>query len=57
MSGGRHEGPLMRLSEGMNDRYLRSQGQAEGVASYGRVVDLLVAEERARAAGMLRSSR
>lgn len=54
---GRHEGPLMRLSEGMNDRYLRSQGQAEGVASYGRVVDLLVAEERARAARMLRSSK
>ena len=52
---GRHEGPLMRVSEGMNDRYLRSQGQEQGVASYGRVVDLLVAEERARAAGVLRS--
>lgn len=49
---GRHEGPLMRLSDGMNDRYLRSQGQAEGVASYGRVVDLLVAEERARVTRM-----
>ena len=46
---------ITAVSEGMNDRYLRSQGQEQGVASYGRVVDLLVAEDRARAAGVLRS--
>ncbi len=31
----------------MNDAYLKTQGQAAGVQSYGRVVDLLVAERRA----------
>ncbi|MEM8712556.1 MAG: DUF3810 family protein [Planctomycetota bacterium] len=30
----------------VNDAYLRSQGQRHGVASYGRMVDLLVAELR-----------
>jgi hypothetical protein len=39
----------MRLG-GDNDRYL-PQGQAEGVASHGRVADLLVAEERQSPAG------
>jgi hypothetical protein len=34
----------------VNDAYLRSQGQDQGVASYGRVVDLLLAERRAAAA-------
>ncbi|MEE2940668.1 MAG: DUF3810 family protein [Planctomycetota bacterium] len=36
-----------RVATAVNDAYLRSQGQ-EGVASYGRMVDLLVAERRAR---------
>lgn len=36
-----------RVATAVNDTYLRSQGQA-GVASYGRMVDLLVAERRAR---------
>jgi hypothetical protein len=35
------------------DGYLRSQGQREGIRSYGRVVDLLIAEARLRAAGRL----
>ncbi|MDG1050431.1 MAG: DUF3810 family protein, partial [Planctomycetota bacterium] len=35
-----------RAASAVNDAYLRSQGQ-EGVASYGRMVDLLVAEWRA----------
>ncbi|MFN8011848.1 MAG: DUF3810 domain-containing protein [Holophagaceae bacterium] len=35
------------------DRYLKAQGQREGVRSYGRVVDLLLAERRMRAAGAL----
>jgi hypothetical protein len=43
----RHEGPASRASERVNDAYLRSQGQAEGVRSYGRMVDLLLAERRA----------
>jgi hypothetical protein len=43
----RHEGPVSRTSERVNDAYLRSQGQAEGVRSYGRMVDLLLAERRA----------
>lgn len=36
-----------RVATAVNDVYLRSQGH-EGVASYGRMVDLLVAERRAR---------
>lgn len=35
------------------DRYLKAQGQREGVRSYGRVVDLLLAERRLRATGGL----
>jgi hypothetical protein len=35
-----------RAASAVNDAYLRAQGQ-EGVASYGRMVDLLVAEWRA----------
>jgi hypothetical protein len=31
----------------VNDAYLKSQGQAQGVRSYGRMVDLLLAERRA----------
>ena len=33
--------------ETVNDAYLRAQGQ-DGVTSYGRMVDLLLAERRAR---------
>ena len=43
----RHEGPAARAAERVNDAYLRSQGQKEGVRSYGRMVDLLLAERRA----------
>jgi Protein of unknown function (DUF3810) len=32
----------------LNDAYLKTQGQAEGVRSYGRMVDLLLAERRRR---------
>ncbi len=35
---------VSRVTSEVNDTYLKSQGQAEGVASYGRMVDLLVAE-------------
>jgi hypothetical protein len=42
-----HHGRLSELSASSNDLYLRSQGQADGVRSYGRMVDLLLAERRA----------
>ncbi len=43
----RHASAVSRASAGVNDLYLRSQGQAEGIASYGKMVDLLIAERRA----------
>jgi hypothetical protein len=42
----RYEGRMSRTSRRVNDAYLKSQGQREGVASYGRMVDLLIAERR-----------
>lgn len=42
----RHEGPAMKAAHRVNDRYLRTQGQ-DGTRSYGRMVDLLLAERRA----------
>jgi hypothetical protein len=47
----RHEGRASRVAEKVNDTYLRSQGQREGVRSYGRMVDLLLAERRAERRG------
>ncbi len=41
---------LWSASAAANHAYLRSNGVPDGVASYGRVVDLLLAEQRARAA-------
>jgi hypothetical protein len=46
----RHAGPARELARSVNDAYLRTQGQADGVRSYGRVVDLLLADRRARRA-------
>jgi hypothetical protein len=43
----RHEGPVAEASRRVNNAYLRSQGTRDGVASYGRFVDLLLAEHRA----------
>lgn len=43
----RHEGMAERLSTQLNDLYLKSNRQAEGVYSYNRMVDLLIAEYRA----------
>jgi len=37
------EGPLAEISQAANDAYLRAQRQQDGVLSYGRVVDLLLA--------------
>ena len=47
----RYRGPAWEAARGVNDAYLRAQGQADGARSYGRMVDLLLAERRAEAAG------
>lgn len=45
----RYRGPASQVARAVNDAYLRTQGQQDGVASYGRVVDLLLAERRVAA--------
>ena len=42
------EGPVADTAEKMNDAYLKSNRQAEGVKSYGKMVDLLLADYRKR---------
>jgi hypothetical protein len=42
----KYEGRVAEASRRVNDAYLRSQGQGQGIRSYGRFVDLLVAEAR-----------
>lgn len=42
----RYRGPANEAGRRVNDTYLKTQGQAEGVRSYGRMVDLLLAERR-----------
>lgn len=37
---------VRRVSTRVNDAYLKSQGQTHGIRSYGRMVDLLLAERR-----------
>lgn len=44
----RYEGPLEDISRRMNDAYLKANRQEDGVASYGRMVDLLIGEYRAK---------
>jgi hypothetical protein len=41
-----YEGPMERLSTSINNAYLKSNHQKNGVFSYGRMVDLLIAENR-----------
>lgn len=43
-----YEGPFREVAQGMNDAYLKANDQTDGVRSYGRMVDLLLAERRAR---------
>ncbi|NPV92708.1 MAG: DUF3810 domain-containing protein [Firmicutes bacterium] len=43
-----HQGPLERNVQSLNDLYLKANNQRDGVDSYGRVVDLLLAERRVR---------
>lgn len=42
----KHEGPVNNISSDINDVYLKSNLQHDGVNSYGRMVDLLLAEQR-----------
>ena len=42
----RYRGRVQTISEQVNDTYLKSNQQADGVQSYGRMVDLLLAERR-----------
>jgi hypothetical protein len=42
----RFSGPIMDAAHDVNNAYLRSQGQRGGTLSYGRMVDLLIAERR-----------
>ncbi len=39
----RHEGVISETSERINDTYLKANGQVDGVQSYDRMVDLIVA--------------
>jgi hypothetical protein len=38
-----YSGPLWERAEGINNAYLQAMGQPEGVLSYGRVADMLIA--------------
>lgn len=40
------EGPVNEVSNKINDTYLKANNQSDGVQSYGRMVDLLLAEYR-----------
>ncbi|XOQ43977.1 MAG: DUF3810 domain-containing protein [Clostridium sp.] len=42
------EGPATKVSNSVNDYYLKANSQQDGVKSYGRMVDLLLAEQRAK---------
>ncbi|MEL7566570.1 MAG: DUF3810 domain-containing protein [Dehalobacterium sp.] len=44
----RYEGPVKELSTSVNNSYLKANRQKDGVHSYGRMVDLLLAEFRVR---------
>lgn len=43
---GRYEGPIDRVTSKINNTYLKSNLQGEGIYSYNRMVNLLVAEYR-----------
>ena len=44
--GERHRGPISRISNRINDLYLRSNSQTAGVQGYGEIVELLAAYRR-----------
>lgn len=41
-----YEGPFRNFAQQANDAYLKANDQSDGVRSYGRMVDLLLAERR-----------
>lgn len=43
----KHEGRVEEVASDVNDAYLKSNRQEDGVRSYGRMVDLLLAEQKA----------
>ena len=43
----KYEGPVQNVSNTANDTYLKANNQVDGMRSYGRMVDLLLAERRA----------
>ena len=43
-----YEGVISETADRINDTYLRANGQADGVRSYDRMVDLIVAYFRDR---------
>lgn len=44
----RFEGPVSTVSQAVNDTYLKVNAQSDGLESYGRMVDLLLADYRLR---------
>ncbi|WP_127837189.1 DUF3810 domain-containing protein [Clostridium prolinivorans] len=42
----KYEGKAQKISNNINNTYLKSNGQKDGVQSYGRMVDLLIAENK-----------
>ena len=42
-----YESSISKTAKAVNDRYLKANGQSEGIKSYGRMVDLLVAYRKA----------
>ncbi|MCX8131813.1 MAG: DUF3810 domain-containing protein [Clostridia bacterium] len=42
----RFEGPVERATDSLNNAYLKANRQKDGVQSYGRMVDLLIAEHK-----------
>jgi len=47
----KYEGPVAEKSAQVNNSYLKSNNQTDGVKSYGRMVDLLLAERRSGSSG------
>lgn len=44
----KYEGPVQGVSNAANDTYLKANNQTDGMRSYGRMVDLLLADQRMR---------
>jgi hypothetical protein len=49
----RYDGPVREKAQAVNNAYLQSMGQPEGIRSYGRVADLLIALYLSESGSML----